>query len=397
MSLSPELPLFTTSILSNNFLCIYIYIIMGDNVILQKYKEHYYPSADKLKKILEKDGVKVPVSNIKKVISTQEAYQLHHKPVKKIKAHMIAFHFNEKWIADLSDMSNFSSKNNGYKWILFVIDVFTRKLNAKKIKNKSSSSVLDAFKSIVNEWGIPLYLLSDNGSEFTNDLFQQYLESNNIYHSTVDPGYHKSLGIIDRVTRTIKEKIFKLWTDKNISNWVDHLDNVVSSYNKSPHVSLLSLSPFEASLKKNKDTVKQLNFDKKVDISSQHDFNVGDLVRVRLQRTIFTKGYTQIWSFGVYTIKKIEGQNAVLDDESVVKLNDLQKIPLTKNDINNQLNKPIPSPLPPSDNKSNSHFESNIVEKKAKQEKILKSLDMDKDNILSTKRTKKPNPKYIDE
>ena len=47
----------------------------------------------------------------------------------------------------------------------------------------------------------------------------------------------------DRLSRTIKEKIFKFFTDKNTSNWIDNLDDIVNSYNDTPHQSLKYITP----------------------------------------------------------------------------------------------------------------------------------------------------------
>jgi transposase InsO family protein len=146
---------------------------------------------------------------------------------------MTAYKPNEKWLIDLSDMSNYSAKKHGYKWLLLCIDFFTRKLTCEKLKNKEGETVLNAFKNIVSRWGKPNVLISDNGTEFVNNNFVNFLNQNNITQQTAAPGYHKTLGIIDRVTRTIKEKVNKLWTDQDTTNWVDHIDDIINSYKRS--------------------------------------------------------------------------------------------------------------------------------------------------------------------
>jgi len=91
---------------------------------------------------------------------------------------MVAFRENQIWLADLLDMSNYSRDNQGFKWILLVIDVFTRQGFAQPMKSKESANV--------------------NGSEFTNREFQKLLADSNIFHETNDPQYHPTLGLIDR-------------------------------------------------------------------------------------------------------------------------------------------------------------------------------------------------------
>jgi len=113
---------------------------------------------------------------------------------------------------------------------LVVIDVFTRKAYAQAMTSKEGTSALHAFSAIANEHeNGPEKLITDNGSEFTNKKFQDFLTVNNILHETNEPQYHSTLGLIDRLCRTIKEKIFKYFTDKNETNWVDHLQNIISA------------------------------------------------------------------------------------------------------------------------------------------------------------------------
>jgi transposase InsO family protein len=82
---------------------------------------------------------------------------------------------------------------------------------------------LSVFKKIIEENGKAEKLITDNGSEFTNREFQKLLADSKIFHETNEPQCHPTLGLIDRLCRTIKEKIFKYFTDKNETNWVDHL------------------------------------------------------------------------------------------------------------------------------------------------------------------------------
>lgn len=358
-----------------------------NSIILESYKKNYYPSVDKLFIILKKDYPNISRKLIKSVIDSQLSHQLHKKQTDKIHGHMTAYNQNEKWIMDLSDMSNFSTTNKGYKWILFIIDVFTRKLMSMSLKNKKSDTVLNAFITIVKKNGNPNVVISDNGNEFVNNDFKKYLMDNNIHQQTSEPGYHKTLGLIDRVTRTIKEKMTKLWTDNNTTNWIDNIDSIVENYNNSPHKSLKNKAPNDIS--KFDNTIESINISKNVNIENQHDFKIGDTVRKKLKKTIFTKGYKQIWSFSTYTIKQINGANATLNNDTIVKLNDLQKINNDNGEskTHETTNEKFVVEIPKLQKDNENHiFESNDIEKKAKHAKLLKSLDINKSNIIEKKR-----------
>jgi len=235
--------------------------------------------------------------------------------------------------------------------------------------SKEGTSTLHAFNAIADKHDGPEKLITDNGTEFTNKKFQDYLAANNIFHETNEPQYHPTLGLIDRLCRTIKEKIFKYFTDKNETNWVDHLDSIITAYNQTPHEALEDLTPQEASEEKYKAFIQDLN--KKKNVISNHYFKEGQIVRKKLVKPTFAKGYKQMWSGHVHELKDVKGVNGVLEDGQIVKLNDLQVIP-----------KPTVShPVEP--------LKVHSVEKQAKVEKVLKSVGMDQGNVVEGKRQRK--------
>jgi hypothetical protein len=124
------------------------------------------------------------------------------------------------------------------------------------------------------------------------------------------------------LSRTIKEKIYKTFTNNNTTDWVNNLANVMDSYNTSPHLSIGNIAPINAL--KNIDDIREMNIQR--NIQSNHGFKIGMLVRKRLAKSIFTKGYKQVWGKETFRIKDIKGVNAILDNDDKVKLNDLQEI-----------------------------------------------------------------------
>ena len=87
---------------------------------------------------------------------------------------MIFFSKDEIWSAELVDMQVFSSFNKGFKYILTVIDVFSKYAWAVLIKDKSAASVTKAFEKIISDW-IPKTLCVDEGKEFYNATFKIFL------------------------------------------------------------------------------------------------------------------------------------------------------------------------------------------------------------------------------
>ena len=105
-------------------------------------------------------------------------------------------------------MESLSSKNKNIKYLLRVIDVFTKYACVKLLNNKKGKTVLNAFMEIVNESNRkPNKLWVDQGREFYNKLMQEWLDNNDILmYSTHNEG--KSV-IGERFIKTLKSKIYK--------------------------------------------------------------------------------------------------------------------------------------------------------------------------------------------
>ena len=110
--------------------------------------------------------------------------------------------------AVLAEIKSLSSKNKNVKYLLCVIDVFTKYAWVKPLKDKKGKTVLNTFIEIVNESNCkPNKLWVDQGREFYNKLMQEWLGSNDILmYSTLSEG--KSV-IAERFIKTLKAEIYK--------------------------------------------------------------------------------------------------------------------------------------------------------------------------------------------
>ena len=133
------------------------------------------------------------------------------------------------------------------------------------------------------------------------------------------------MGILDRFPRTVKEQIFKDFTENNTVVWYDKLHEYMQAYNNSPHRGILNLTPEEAQSDQHQEDLFNFLMEKAEDLK-QNIFQIGNAVRKRLKMPLFTKVYKQIWSNRLYMIESIAGVRAILDNKDVVKLNDLQKV-----------------------------------------------------------------------
>ena len=227
---------------------------------------------------------------------------------------------------DLMVMDKIATKkgNRGFSYALVIIDIYSRYLWVIPIKTKSGSDSLAGWKRAFPKGSRqPKNITSDSGSEFKG-VFGKYLRDNNISHRTVEVGDHRSLGLVDRVIRTIRRKLRLLWETNNNFDWVSHIDRVVKEYNNKIH-STVKGKPIDIlnGRRENKQEITRSNLIMK--------FNVGDRVRRLLKRNTFEKGGKQ-WSKTIHTVRSREGFKLILNDGSKYSPRDLLKTEFKNND-----------------------------------------------------------------
>ena len=87
--------------------------------------------------------------------------------------------------------------NKGYKYILIIIDVFTRFVDCVMLKSKNIDDCIHALDIMLDFNKIkPEIIMSDSESAFLSQKFQDYLSSKNIIHDVVVLNDHKSLSVL---------------------------------------------------------------------------------------------------------------------------------------------------------------------------------------------------------
>ena len=126
-------------------------------------------------------------------------------------------------------MQSFSSKNKNFKYLLCVIDVFTKYAWVKPLIDKEDKIILNTSVEIVNESNHkPTKLWVDQGREFYNKLIQELLDNNDILiYSTHNDG--KSL-FAESFIKTLKAKIYKKMTYNNSKSYLFYLNKLLDQY-----------------------------------------------------------------------------------------------------------------------------------------------------------------------
>ena len=231
-----------------------------------------------------------------------------HKPkrVNFEKRRVISNHIDHIWGIDLITMIKYSKQNNNYKYILTVIDFFSKHSWCYPLKNENYNEIINSFKDIFKKSKRkPKMIQSDEGSEFTNKQVQKFFNDNNIkwYHT-----YNRDIkcSICERFNRTILNKIYKNFTLNNNTIWIKDLNKLVKEYNSSYHRTI-KMKPVDVSKKSNENIVRK-NYNFEI-ITNKKKFKIGDKVRISLLKNTFEKGYTSNWSEQIYVIYDIKSSN----------------------------------------------------------------------------------------
>ena len=169
-------------------------------------------------------------------------------------------------------MQEWKNVNKGYRYILNVIDCFSKFAWSVPLKDKKGETVLDAFKYIVKTSNRkPAYIWVDEGKEFYNKDMTAWLKEENITRYSTH-GEHKS---------AIAERFI---------NWIDMLDDLVSKYNNSYHETI-RMRPIDASKIENESEVWENLFRDDEQAKTSKKFKIGDTVRISRIKGIFEHGF----------------------------------------------------------------------------------------------------------
>ena len=150
----------------------------------------------------------------------------------------------------------------------------------------------------------PTMLWTDKGSEFISKHFKEFLKKNKIklYHTENE----EKSSIVERWNKTMKNRMWKMFSANNNTVFWDKLDKLVDDYNNRKHSSI-KITPIEASKKENEKKVFANLYGDLIYLKPKNPkFSIGDKVRIsKYKRRVFDKGYTPNWTEEVFVVDKI--------------------------------------------------------------------------------------------
>lgn len=142
----------------------------------------------------------------------------------------------DRYIADCVDLRLYSEQNNGYKWLLVLVDSFSKFAVVKPLFSKSAEEVGNVFNSIFTTIWPPLILHTDNGKEFRNNTLEQICVEFNIIQKFGRARAPWIQGQVERFNQSIKRWLSSSSASNGeLGKWVTCLDKIVFQYNNTPH------------------------------------------------------------------------------------------------------------------------------------------------------------------
>ena len=198
------------------------------------------PGVDKLFIAARRRGLQVTKRQVKTLLSRLGDRQIF-RAVQPSKGKTASEDIDTRFQMDLIDLHNdaaFDKTGDVNKFILILINVFTREVYAETLGKKEPKEVSEALASMLDKLPIdPKIISSDNGKEFLGPVTTM-LQKRDIAQKFKEVGDINALGVVDKAIQTLKKNMARILTDEKVRNWKDALKKAVKGYNDTYHSSV---------------------------------------------------------------------------------------------------------------------------------------------------------------
>lgn len=253
-----------------------------------------------LYKYVSSKYINISRDDVTDFVKTRGYYQISQDITKKTNKPIVSEYPNQMWGIDLIDMNDYRRKNRGWRYIMTVVDIFSRKVFLTRLKAKEAKNTRDAFNKLMEKNGVePNYLMSDRGTEWLGE-FAENCKAKSIKQLFTRSYTPQANGVVERMNKEIR-KIMKAFFVRNQNNkWFDILDKIADNKNGTFNATVKN-SPAEIwtpdkeeierpnQYQENEDpklTAKKSLIKKAMDkikkFKELDSFKVGDVVRVKM-------------------------------------------------------------------------------------------------------------------
>lgn len=260
-----------------------------------------YSGAYNLKKVTKG---KVSKKEFNKFILNSRTLTLYKKRYEKFpRLKTIGSGFLSHIQIDLADYQKLKQYNNQYTFCLVATDVLSRRIFVAPLKSKKTRDVQDGMEKILADMPFkPIYIFSDRGTDIDSKQMHAFYKKHSIIKTSARNTSVKA-ALVERSILTIKQRLYRYFTEKNTLNWVDVIEKLVSAINKSPNRGINNRKPNEIDEKNQQEVFEELyNSEEQKPYKSK--LKLGDYVRVQYKKGIFEKSYLANYSDQIHKIIK---------------------------------------------------------------------------------------------
>ncbi|KAL3109395.1 hypothetical protein niasHT_015240 [Heterodera trifolii] len=270
-----------------------------------------FTSVEPLLREARKSQPKINRADVQNYLATQRTYTLHRQAKRRYRRlPTLAPGLHTEWQADLAIFDRLAKQNCGYKYLLVCIDTLSRQVFVEPVKTKTSTNMIIAFGRIFKRSKyIPWKVLTDQGKEFTARAVQQFFRTNDVEHFCMltSPQFHA--GMAERANRSIKERLYRYFTERNTYKWIDVVQDLVRAINHLPN-STIGMCPADVNFQ-NAETLRQkLHNAAENVVRRQPRYRVGDRVRIEKYKHVFQKGYLPRFTNELFTVAEVHSERS---------------------------------------------------------------------------------------
>ena len=274
----------------------------------EKLKVLYYDtktgfrSLTKLWERVKEQGIPVSYNDVKRFLEQQKPSELH-KQVVRPKEFSNVYADHPLQCTHLDIMIYARNEIHNYKYIIGVIDIYSRCVACRAMTNLRMKAIMDDLKDMFeNDFeDYPENINCDN--EFNNKEFVDYFTSKGTQLWFSQPDQPHKNSVIERLWGTLAKILERMRTGIKNFDWTKALPDVIENYNNTVH-RIIKATPNEIWEGKKENPVER-----KVVESS---LKKGDRVRIQTKKTMFSKGDVATFSRDIYQIiEKTDHKNTL--------------------------------------------------------------------------------------
>lgn len=234
-----------------------------------------------------------------------------HQPSKKPSAYNVIYSRKKRknFQGDILELVKLAPWNNGIKYLLLIVDTFSRRLWMEPLKTKTmhenKNKLEKIFKSMGGNIEHDAVMCYDYGTEVVNSEVKEYLKK--IKVKLIHSSTNKCV-IIERLVLSVKRLIMAYITQNESRKYIHALKNFENVINNRFH-RMINMSPLEAEKPKNRNKViefSQRRYDRVFDKRKKKPkYKVGDKVRFSNTRGIYSRGFDEEFNIEVCRIKSV--------------------------------------------------------------------------------------------